>query len=296
MIRTLPAYFHPTTLLFVDDDKHLIDSMQGALQNVFNIQKFSSGSDAFAFIERHQKDPKTQPAIERIIQYTEDFVIEEKRPAIVNLSALMTHLLNPKRFETISVTIVDFAMPYMTGVEFLEKINHFDSKKIMFTGEAFNIEGLNLFNFNIIDRICRKSEPARVMTAIFEDMQLRYFQEHNQVLLNALRNLSLVTPQCLQDADLTSPVFELLRSRGIAEFYLINHEGFFVTATAKGELGLFILQSEAEHRAHSHSHPIETLKTRTQTYHYAFAPLPEEQKMSLQRMLSFNQFLTGALT
>jgi hypothetical protein len=285
MLRTLPAYFHPTTLLFVDDDGFLLDSMQDSLHLKFNIKKFTSGVDAFSFIQLYKKDPDLKPCVERAIQYSQDFVIEEKRPTILNLSLMMNHLLNPKRFNTVSVTIVDFAMPAMTGVEFLDKINDFDCKKMMFTGEAWNIDGLNLFNLNSIDRICRKSEPALAMTAIFEDMQLRYFQDHTQILLNALKNLSLVTPQCLLDPDLTFPVMELFRSKGIVEFYLINHEGFFVTATASGALGLFILQSESEKSASLH----DSIKTETQTYYYSFQELPEEQKISLKNVLGFDR-------
>lgn len=289
MLRTLPCYYHPSTLLFVDDDGFLLDSMQGSLHARFNIRKFPGGAEALTFIRAYQKDPQTKPCLELAIQYGENFVIEENRPAVVNLSAMATHLLNPKRFETVSITVVDFAMPNMTGVEFLEKINDFDCKKIMFTGEAWNIEGLNIFNLNMIDRICRKSESASAMSAIFEDMQLRYFQEHSQILLSAFKNLSLMTPQCLQDPDLTSPVFELFKARGITEFYLINHEGFFITATASGKLGLFILQSETEKNAHSLTYASQTLKTDRQTYHYAFSDLPEEHKISLKASVSFDQ-------
>ncbi len=288
MLRTLPAYFHPTTLLFVDDDRFLLDSMQDALQLKFNIKNFTSGVDAFAFIQQYKKDPDLKSCVEKAIQYSEEFVIEEKRPTILNLSLMMNHLLNPKRFQTISVTVVDFAMPAMTGVEFLDKINDFDCKKMMFTGEAWNIDGLNLFNLNSIDRICRKSESATGMTAIFEDMQLRYFQDHTQILLNALKNLSLVTPQCLLDPDLTFPVMELFRSKGIVEFYLINHEGFFVTATANGTLGLFILQSESE----SSSSLDASIRTDQKTYVYAFRELPEEQKIFLKSALGFDRIPT----
>ena len=291
MLRTFPAYFHPTTILFVDDDGFLLDSMQGSLHAKFNIKKFPGGAEALSFIRSYKKDPDTKSCVELAIQYSEDFVIEEKRPTIVNLSAMANHILNPKRFETVSVTVVDFAMPGMTGVEFLEKTNDFDCKKMMFTGEAWNIEGLNLFNLNMIDRICRKSEPAHVMSAIFEDMQLRYFQEHSQILLNALKSLSLITPHCLQEPDLTSPVFELLKTQGIVEFYLINHEGFFITSTVQGKLGLFILQSETEKASHSHSYPTQTIKTDHQTFHYAFAPLPEEQQLSLKNHISFDQVM-----
>jgi DNA-binding NarL/FixJ family response regulator len=289
MLQTLPCYFHPTPLIFVDDDSLLLDSMQTRLHSRFNIKKFYSPTKAIDFIKKYQDSPKIKNCSDLCIQYSEDFVIEEKRPAVMNLAAMAHHLLNPKRFEIISVIVVDFAMPDMTGVEFFEKINALDCKKIMFTGEAWNIEGLNLFNFNMIDRISRKSEPAHIMLAIFEAMQLQYFQEHTQSILSALKNLSLVTPQCLQDPDLTSPIFELLKSKNIAEFYLINHEGVFLTATDKGELGLFMLQSEKEYKANPHPYSRETLSTPKQNYQIAFGPLPPEQKFSLKPILSFDQ-------
>jgi hypothetical protein len=289
MLQTLPCYFHPTTLVFVDDDSLLLDSMQTRLHEIFNIKKFYSPTKAIDFIKDYKKDPEIKLCSDLCIQYSEDFVMEEKRPAIMNLTAMGNHLFNPKRFEIISTAVVDFAMPDMTGVQFFEKINDLDCKKMMFTGEAWNIEGLNLFNFNMIDRICRKSEPASAMLTIFEDMQLRYFQEHTQNILTALKNLSLVTPQCLQDPDLTSAVLALLKSKNIVEFYLINHEGVFLTSTKKGELGLFILQSDGEHKSNPHPHPKETLKTQKQGYQVAFTPLTPEQKYSLKPIVSFDQ-------
>jgi hypothetical protein len=289
MLRTLPCYFHPTTLLFVDDDSLLLDSMQTRLHSIFNIKKFSSPVEAVDFIRNYKISPATKTGADLCIQYSEDFVIEEKRPTILNLAAMANHLLNPKRFETISVTVVDFAMPHMNGVEFFEKINDLDCKKLMFTGEAWNIEGLNLFNFNTIDRICRKSEPASAMLTIFEEMQLRYFQEHTQIILSALKNLSLITPQCLQDPDLTPLVFEIFKNKNITEFYLLNHEGVFLTATHQGHLELFMLQSDLEYQTLSNKHPTKILSTQRQKYHYAFAPVPEEQKYSLKPILSFDQ-------
>jgi len=272
MLRTLPCCFHPTTILFVDDDAHLLHGMSFQLLDHFLPKQFCSPVEALDFLKTFKNSSFSEACL---------------HPEMDFKGTLKT-LFNPHRFETISIAVVDFAMPDMTGVEFLERINTRDCKKVMFTGEAWNIEGLNIFNFNSIDRICRKSETSEAMRAIFEDMELRYFQEHTQALLSLFKHQGKPIPACLLDPNLIAPVLKKFEDKKIVEFYLVNHEGLFLTLQPQGQLEWFLLQSELEFQKNPHTYTKERIQTPTQNYFSAFFPY-DPAGFPLEKILPFNQ-------
>jgi CheY-like chemotaxis protein len=239
--RTLPLCFHPTTIVLVDDDKNLLDAIGSHLSSQFMIKKFSSPVEALKFFRHYQDHPFTKycsrPS-ERFLATGQNFRFE--------LESLYHTLFDENRFQNVSVIVSDFSMPEMTGAQMFNELYPLNCKKILFTGEASDHEGLQAFNDGVIDRFCRKSASTVTMSVIFEDMQLRYFQEKTHSVLSGLEAMETKLPDCMKNSELTAPLIAMLKARRIMEFYLVSLDGYFLTVTDKGELQWLIVHSADE--------------------------------------------------
>jgi CheY-like chemotaxis protein len=241
MIRTLPCCFYPTTLVLIDDDKNLLDSIESRMNSSFIIKKFSSPIEALKFLRNYEELPFTK----NCVQHAERFHANI-RHIQVEIRDIHQHLFENSRFHNISVIVSDYSMPEMTGAQLFNEIYPLNCKKIMFTGEASDTEGLQAFNSGVIDRFCRKSDSPATMSFIFEDMQLRYFQERSKTILEALEKSDEPPPHCMFNPELVSPIMTQLKERGIREFYLYNNDGVFLTVTHGGKLGWMVIHSADE--------------------------------------------------
>jgi CheY-like chemotaxis protein len=241
MTRTLPCCFYPTTLVLIDDDKNLLDSIESRMINQFMVKKFSSPVEALKFFRSYEENPFTKHCIQRPERFHANI-----RHIQVDIKNIYQALFDNSRFNNISVIVSDYSMPEMTGAQVFNELYPLDCKKIMFTGEASDSEGLQAFNSGVIDRFCRKSAPPTTMSVIFEDMQLRYFQERSKLILEALQDSEEPPPHCMLNPELVSPIFSLLKSKGIMEFYLCSNEGVFLTVTHDGKLSWLVIHSADE--------------------------------------------------
>jgi CheY-like chemotaxis protein len=241
MIRTLPCCFYPTTLVLIDDDQNLLDSIESRMSSTFFVKKFSSPVEALKFFRSYEEHPFSK----NCIQHSERFHANI-RHIQVEIRDIHQHLFEKSRFHNISVIVSDYSMPEMTGAQVFNELYPLDCKKIMFTGEASDTEGLKAFNSGVIDRFCRKSDSPATMAFIFEDMQLRYFQERSKPIVEALEKSDEPPPHCMLNPELVSPIMSQLKNRGIREYYLYNNDGVFLTVTHDGKLGWMVIHSADE--------------------------------------------------
>ena len=119
---------HKTKILFVDDDKDQISSLQKAIN--------LSGMDCIVYTD-------AQKALEEIN-------MDVKRDTY-NLNNIVQLFKNNKYKKQISTVISDYSMPELNGVELLNQINNKDIYKILYTGVADEKEGIKALNKDNID-------------------------------------------------------------------------------------------------------------------------------------------------
>ncbi len=241
MIRTLPYCFYPTTIVLIDDDRFLLDSIASRLNSQFRVKTFSSPVEALKFLRAYEENPFTKLCV----RHPEKFHLNI-RNIQVEIRDIYKNLFENNRFDNISVIVSDYSMPEMTGAQIFNELYPLNCKKIMFTGEASDTEGLLAFNNGVIDRFCRKSASPVLMSVIFEDMQLRYFQEKSVALKESLEQAEAPLPHCMLNTELVAPLMNLLKSKRIVELYLYSNEGYFLTVTDTGELNWLVVHSGDE--------------------------------------------------
>ena len=86
---------------------------------------------------------------------------------------------DPARFSRVSVAIIDFAMPSMTGVELCRKIKHLPVKKVLLTGKTGDATAVAAFNEGLIDLFLVKHDPdlPDKLRRIIRELQYAYFKD-----------------------------------------------------------------------------------------------------------------------
>jgi CheY-like chemotaxis protein len=152
----IPAYYYPTTTVFVDDSTDFLINFSLQLQDKLALKLFTLPQQALAFIATANSQQNWaqdnfmlagESSGNPMTNYTVNF----------DVSSLLKAVNNPNRFAQVSVVIVDYDMPGMTGIEFCRKLTDQPIKKILLTGKGDEKLAVEAFNEGIIDHFILKS-------------------------------------------------------------------------------------------------------------------------------------------
>ena len=225
----IPCYYYPTTLLLVDDDEKYLNILKDSVEPTHLI--FTQPLDAIDFL-------KTA----RFNSFKQDSLFSQN-----TLSNIESCRQDPTRLHNISVVVVDYQMPGMSGIEFCKAIRHHPCKIIMLTGEATQALAVEAFNNLIIDRFIEKSTPQlhRILSKTIEDMQFKHFQDLSIYTLNHFLKEQKPLPWFLQNEDFCTFFKTILKKYQIIEYYLLNEVGDFIMTTATNQTRYFMVRNEA---------------------------------------------------
>ena len=228
MIRDdiLPSCFFPTTTVVVDDSRSYLENLRIGLMSETILNLIDSPVTAIDFLRRHcvSEDALTAKCMKKsdaIFDYsTSGHMLH------LNLEAIYQAVYNPARFNEISLVIVDYSMPQMTGIELLHEIKDLPCKKVMLTGEADQVIAVSAFNAGIIDKFILKgdADAMGLVDKAIEELQLSYFQEASQGILDSLKASG---DCCLNDSHFVQFFKQLCIDHDIVEYYLTQAPGSF---------------------------------------------------------------------
>lgn len=233
----LPACYHPTTVVMVDDDPNFLKSVALQLDDKLAILPFTSVDDVLHFINNKYK--------ERLFS-TRCF--HNKQPDIM---ALRKELYNPHRFQEIIVTTLDYDMPNKNGLELMNTMQlppevHANSF-VMLTGNLSSPDDPRLHGYSISERsFISKADPdciSKLMSIIQVKNEI-VFQWASYELAQSLaqnpqeNNLFLFDKNCLPLLD------HHIAQRKICEIYLFDSQGSFLFLDKNGQLSWMIVRNE----------------------------------------------------
>src|SRR5699024_5924224 len=132
-----PPYYHPTTVVFVDDNLDFLSNLSLQLDADLAYRLFDSPIDALDYLNA-ATTTRANSLSERFfaaISDNPDGIATE--PLLrIDLAAIQHEVRNTQRFAETAAVIVDYAMPQMNGLEFCERITNPHIKKVLFTGDA----------------------------------------------------------------------------------------------------------------------------------------------------------------
>lgn len=174
-MNTLLPCFYPTKVLFVDDDVLFLDQLLPRLSSV------RATYDHFLCPKLFVEFINNSPAncfVHKYVRFVDPLAIEHYRHD-ANITNLHEIMQDNSRFEEISVVVIDYDMPMMSGLEASQKINNPHIKKILLTGIADEPIAVEAFHKGLIDAYVRKQDRhlKDKLNAHIYRLQKEYFQE-----------------------------------------------------------------------------------------------------------------------
>jgi len=257
-----PFYF-PTTVVFVDDNADFLANLGLQLDSRLAFRMFRSPIDALIALNGNAAGP---PPVRGFFAPYRDREDDDLSLHVIDISLKIIHreVYNEKRFEQVSVVVVDFEMPEIDGLEFCRSIKNPLVRKILLTGEADERTAVKAFNKGVIDRFIRKQD-AEAMTSLNQaigDMQQLYFGRLEQMLSDVL---SVGHPRFLQDNKFAERFRQIRKNLGIVEYYLTCLPDGMLMLDARGAPYLLIVRNEVDIRddhdiAYDQAAPAELLE------------------------------------
>jgi len=219
MSPVLPL-FHSTKVIFIDDDADTLDFLVKLL-NLKNKphQTFDNPAQGLEYINA---DTYRQELVERLV------VPNDEEEFCYQSDAIAHELFNQERYDQISVLVVDYDMPGMTGLEVCARIHNPFVKKILLTGAADESLAIDAFNKGLIYQFIRKQDPQFIekLQDAIKTAQQQYFQEISElpVRIMAARydSTALVDPAFKIHFD------HIVNKHRIIEYYLVEAMGNFI--------------------------------------------------------------------
>jgi CheY-like chemotaxis protein len=243
MTISLPVYQHPTSIVLVDDSASFIASVEYQLKPTLAVKSFQDPQDALDWLKSlyDSDDGKCLPIR---IGYDEQTFSFERRTIALDVDHVYRIVLDPARFQSAAVVVVDYAMSSMNGLDFCRALSGLPCKKILFTGEANEMIAVDAFNEGLIDRYLKKSDPSsmdRLETEIAV-LEREYFIEKSGTLKDLLVQH---TYSFMSDEAMVKLVDMLIAQHGFIEYFLFPDPAGILFFDADGKASLMVVETRA---------------------------------------------------
>jgi CheY-like chemotaxis protein len=214
-------FYHPTSILVLDDDPLFLESLDFQFSDELTCQTFTRPDAA---LEHLHSQAEQHPDFSRYFKDCSDLDLGTEgrlgdRLLRLQLSELRSIADDERRHQRVSVAVVDFDMPKMTGVEFCRAIRDLPVKTILLTGKAGLETAISAFNEGVIDCFLQKQD-ANVSTALRREikrLQSQYFEEISDPIKCAL---ALQKPSFFSDASFVTLFNEMSAANNVSEYFV----------------------------------------------------------------------------
>jgi CheY-like chemotaxis protein len=238
-MQQIPAFYYSSTIAWIDDDELFLD----AASHLFPTNKlktFTHPNDCLDFFSIY-KAP-CQPVLFGKLD-DDSYETIDHSPVDFNVTSLQDISQNTERHNEISIIIVDYKLPEMTGLELCKELQNTSAKKILLTGEANHDKAVSAFNHNVIDRFIRKDSTSLTneITSYVLELQQQYFIEKTRCLVSHLE-----AENSLPSTDLNfKKLFqEICYSNSIKEYYLIDKNGSYMLIDENNQRKYLIVHTD----------------------------------------------------
>jgi CheY-like chemotaxis protein len=209
-----PLYHRPNALVFLDDDASYLDMLAMVMPRDWIVRLFTHVDDCITHIQQecdlweadvwlHQQmadGPRTgKPVIPELLEYWK---------------------ANPHRYGLTQCSVVDYAMPAMTGLEFLKKIPVFPTHRVLLTGKADEAVAVTAFNDGLIGRFVPKQHPdiGKHLTQVLTEQHQKSMGFHEAIWRNALKKTQYAA---LQEQTVQIDLQRIVREKKWVEYVVV---------------------------------------------------------------------------
>lgn len=245
MNHQISLCYHPTTVVFVDDNLDFINSIRAEIKRILHCKFYSEPLNALDFFKNYYRiKPFTQRCFVKPADEQTNHLFYN-----VNLRVIHQEIRTAERFEEVAVAVIDYTMPDMNGVELSQQLRAINPaiRILLLTGEADHDTAVQLFNNGVIDKFVKKSTPEliKVLTQTIKELEDKYFINLSQVIINKM-NGSSDNLKRLGDISFVNFFNQLCHEKLIVEYYLIDEQGSFLLIDGKGASYRLVIVDNSE--------------------------------------------------
>ena len=234
-------YFHPTTLLVLDDDPYYVESFKFHFGDQFPCVSYTQPERAIEHIlSQEAQRPSFDSLLARSLAAPGH---TQGQPENGGTGAAQIGRLSSdaNRFRRVSVLVVDYDMPAMTGVQVCRAISQLPVRKLLLTGKAGVDTAISAFNEGVIDTFLTKHDPEIQKTLPRQVLRLQdeYFKATTEALGAALRRHEM---PFLADTGVHEALAGLIKSRGIVEHYACARPSGVLLIDRAGQAMMLVVQ------------------------------------------------------
>lgn len=241
-MNSLPLFYYPSTWLYVDDDKLLLESMSLFFREHNFCKCFASPESYINYLSTYQS-PLTKYSFLNSITGDEWFGVLKHNPIDFDITKIAELADDPNRYNEITAIVLDYKMPNIDGFSLAKNFVDMPIQKILLTGKAQNGDAIEGFNNNLIHRFVLKSEVDMEIKLLnyLKYLTFQYFQTISTPLLSYLE---IDNQLPLTDNIFISFFEKYCVQNNIVEYYLIDKQGSFLCIDNKGFRSLLVVQTD----------------------------------------------------
>lgn len=238
----LPPYFHPTLFCIVDDNQSYLNGLSVELDDEWPHLAFTQPIDALAYLNSQTREPLAERCIQALPSAGAYARFE------IQLDHIEQEINDTRRFEQISVVLIDYAMPRLDGLSLCRALTLPFAQKAMLTGVAEEETAVEAFNAGLINYFIKK-QNVNSTTAIVEllrQLQEAFFADQSAALMTAL---GAEAPAFLRDSAMIELIRSRMRAQRLVEYYLVAEPSGLLLLDAEGRLVRLFALDQSERRA-----------------------------------------------
>lgn len=216
--------YHPTSVFLVDDNRNFLETIELILSSHYNVQTCTNPERALTLFKTYHDDINKN--VFTLISDDDSDTAANHRFDL-ELGNLFHLVYEKKRFDSMSVVVVDYAMPEMHGIEFCRRIKDRKIHKIMLTAEDDKSMAIQAFNDGLIDRFILKDDPqlqVKLVEAI-DELQKQYFECLSKPIMGSIAGQ---LHSLFSDIDYKKLFNRVYHEKNAVEYYMVDAYGSFL--------------------------------------------------------------------
>lgn len=236
----LPACYHPTTLICVDDEIDFLKILSVELSEKIAIIFFDSPEKAISFIKtQHQCFP-----------FTERCLVKNGNEIELKSMAIRNEIINKDRFRLIVIFVTDYDMPDTDGVELIRSMEFpqeiSENSHIILSGKISDGFKEKLSNLNLSTEYIGKDDPDYInkLIKLVEKRSAKIFQWYSYSVARLLSRNQHEKTTTLLDGNFATIFNAHIKDNNICEFYLFDKQGSYLFLDDKANLSWLFVRNE----------------------------------------------------
>lgn len=235
----MPLCYHPTTVLSVDDDVDFSNILQLSIDTKMPLLCFNNPEEA----RNHMKNNH------HYLPFSSRCVKEVNEKSVFDLKAIRDELYNKNRFKEIFVSVTDYDMPHISGIELIKSME-FSSEisqygHIILTGKISDEFKSQIQKLHLADGYIGKDDPDYVekLVNLADIRSKKIFQLYSYPPARLLSQNTEEKPSILFDGNFVEVFNQYIAENSICEFYLFDKQGSYVFLDENANLSWLIVRN-----------------------------------------------------